>query len=434
MPDPVKTALVKIWDRLVGAVAWDADRDVAMFEFDGSFPSSGFDLAPVHMSLEDISRGSRKFTFRALPRETFFGLPGMLADALPDRFGNRLIDAWLARQGRTAGDFSPVERLCYMGERAMGALTFEPPIDRNLDTSSPVDVSDLVDLAQQALDERLRLDVNLDDRPTEALLDIIRVGTSAGGMRPKAVIALNEVTNEVRSGQVRAPEGFGYWILKFDGIRDETLGDPAGYGRVEYAYHLMAAAAGIDMTECRLLEEGGRAHFLTRRFDRVGSGDRLHLQSLCALQHFDFNSPGSYSYEQAFATIRQLRLPFQAVEQQFRRMVFNIAGRNCDDHTKNIAFLMNAEGRWSLAPAFDVILAYNPDGLFTSRHQMTVNGKRDGIDRNDLISVGWEASIRSPGIIIDEIVEAVAGWPHFARQAGVPEERIRVIGKLHMRL
>lgn len=434
MAIPVDTAWVKIWDKVVGAVAWDTGQQYATFEYDPEFLNEGLDLAPIQMSLHETRNGSRDYTFRTLPRETFYGLPGMLADALPDKFGNRIIDAWLARQGRSASDFSPVERLCYTGKRAMGALEFEPAIVPELDASAEVDIEELVDLAQTVINERGQVKVNIVDEPTEALLDILRVGTSAGGMRPKAVIALNEATGEVRSGQVKAPDGFEYWILKFDGVEDNSLGDPGGYGRIEYAYYLMAQAAGIEMMESRLHEEGGRAHFLTRRFDRTNNGARLHLQSLCAIRHFDFNSAGSYSYEQAFETIRKLKLSSGALEQQYRRMVFNVIARNLDDHTKNIAFLMDPDGTWSLAPAFDVIYAHNPDGPWTRRHQMSINRKTENISRADLVKVGLESSIRTAQTLVDEIVDVVARWPDYAKIAEVPGVRTDEISGKHILL
>ena len=432
--DRVETAYVKIWGMLVGAVAWDRERGFATFEFDRPFLERGLDLSPLRMPVGDAQRGNARFEFRTLPAETFRGLPGLLADALPDRFGDRIVDAWLARQGRDPGDFSPVERLCYTGRRAIGALEFSPVINKQIDESVPVEVGELVELAQAVVDERTQLDTSLADDPTEAMLDIIRVGTSAGGGRPKAVIAVNDATREVRTGQVEAPAGYTQWILKFDGVIDRTLGDPAGYGRIEYAYHKMALAAGIHMTECRLFEEGGRAHFMTRRFDRPEGGGRLHQQSLCAIAHYDFNDPGSYSYEQAFQVIRQLRLPYEDTEQQFRRMVFNVAARNQDDHTKNIAFLMDREGDWRLSPAFDVIYAYNPGGEWTSRHQMSVNGKREDVTRDDLLSIATEMSVKHPAAIIDEIDEAVSHWPGFAADAGVDPAKIESIGRSHRRL
>jgi len=426
----VDTAYVRLWGMLVGAVSWDPDKEFATFEFDQKFLGQGLDLSPLKMPIAEARRGTAKFEFRTLSKTTFRGLPGMLADALPDNFGNSVIDAWLARQGRTPETFSPVERLCYTGKRAMGALEFSPIINASIEESVPVEVSELVKLAQTVINERSQLTGDFDDYGTsDAILNIIRVGTSAGGNRPKAVIAFNDQTKEVRSGQVDAPEGFDQWVLKFDGVKDKSLEDTAGYGRIEYAYHKMAISSGIKMTECRLLEENGRAHFMTRRFDRLRNRGRLHLQSLCAIAHFDFNDPGAYSYEQAFQTMRELKLPHDDAEQMFRRMVFNVVARNHDDHTKNIAFLMDKEGQWHLSPAYDVIYSYNPTGRWTNKHQMSINGKRDNFSKDDLIPVGNEMNIKSGGKIIDDIVEVVSSWPDFAEDSGVDVAQIKSIGK-----
>ena len=418
-----------LWDTLVGAVAWDPELEFATFEFDPSFIRRGLDIAPLKMPLADARRGTTKYQFRTLPKDTYKGLPGMIADALPDRFGNAVIDAWLARQGRTAESFNPVERLCYTGKRAMGALEFTPILERSLERSVSIEIGELVELAQAIADERANLHRHLNKGKSDALLNILRVGTSAGGNRPKAIIALNDETQEVRSGQVEAPSGFDYWVLKFDGVKDNTLGDPAGYGRIEYAYYGMAIKAGIKMMECRLLEEHGRAHFMTRRFDRVKG--KLHLQSLCAIAHFDFNSPGAYSYEQAFQVNRELRLPYEDMEQLYRRMVFNVVARNQDDHTKNIAYLMDEDGKWRLSPAFDVIYSYNPRGAWTSKHQMTINGKRDAFLKDDLLHVGEEMGIRGGKQILDQIVEVVSNWELFAKDAEVEESQVKSLANAH---
>ncbi len=428
---PVDTAFVEIWGDVAGAVAWDPDLEFAAFEFDPEFLSKGFDLAPLTMPLATAQRGQTKYDFRSLPRETYFGLPGLLADALPDKFGHNVINAWLARQGRTPESFNPIERLCYTGRRAMGALEFMPILNKALEKSVPVEITQLLELAQTVVIEREELQVDLETHTSEALLDILRVGTSAGGNRPKAIIALNDETGEVRSGQVLAPEGFEYWVLKFDGVKDQSLGDPAGYGRVEYAYYLMALDSGINMTECRLLEEGGRAHFMTKRFDRRSDGSKMHLQSLCAIAHYDFNSPGAYSYEQAFRVNRELRLPSEDMDQLFRRMVFNVVARNHDDHTKNIAYLMDEKGSWRLSPAFDVIYSYNPEGIWTNRHQMSLNGKRDNFSKSDLEIVGDEMGVSDYRSAIEEVNDAVSNWEKYAIIAGIDEERISSIQNQH---
>jgi serine/threonine-protein kinase HipA len=372
--------------------------------------------------------GNQVYEFAALPRHTFHGLPGMLADSLPDKFGHALIDAWLATQGRTPDSFSAIERLCYTGSRGMGALEFVPVIGPRPRKSSKLEVDALVRLAGEVLSHRgnLRGPFHTADQE-HALRDILSVGTSAGGARAKAVIAWNRETNEVRSGQIAAGDGFDYWLLKFDGVagnKDKELEDPKGYGAIEFAYHLMAKAAGITMSECRLLEENGRRHFMTRRFDRLAGGEKLHLQSLCALAHFDFNQAGAYSYEQALLVIRQLRLPMAAIEEQFRRMVFNLVARNQDDHVKNIAFLMNKQGQWALAPAFDVTYSYNPAGTWTASHQMTLNGKRDEFTLGDFEACAKGALMKRgrASTIIDEVQAAVRLWPKFAAEAKLTDE------------
>ena len=426
----VDIAFVELWGDLVGAVNWDSSRGFAAFEYDKPFLEKGLDLAPLKMPLAEARQRSPIFDFRALPKQTFQGLPGLLADTLPDNFGNAIIDTWLAQQGRTAASFSPVERLCYIGKRGMGALEFSPVIDESVEESVPVEISELIKLAQKITDDRSKLTGKL-EYTSKALLNIIRVGTSAGGNRPKAVLAFNPETKEVRSGQVSALPGFEYWVLKFDGVTDQSLGDPAGYGRIEYAYYKMATAARINMMKCQLLEEDGRAHFMTQRFDRTRNGDKLHMLSLCAMAHFDFNSPGAYSYEQVFQVMRQLRLPYKDAEQQFRRMVFNVVARNQDDHTKNISFLMDKNGVWRLSPAYDVIYSYNPAGPWTSMHQMSIAGKRDQFTRDDLNGIGQEMNIKSSNKIIDEIVETVSDWPSYAKDAGVEQSQVEGIGIVH---
>lgn len=425
-------AEVQLWGRTIGAVSLAEGRDVAAFQYDREFAGSGIELSPLVMPLSE-----RVYEFPALPRNTFHGLPGLLADSLPDKFGNALIDAWLATQGRTAMSFSAVERLCYMGARGMGALEFAPALGPKPRKASKIEVDALVKLAGEVLTHRGDLQGHFHEAgKAKALRDILRVGTSAGGARAKAVIAWNRETNEVRSGQIAAGEGFDYWLLKFDGVagnKDKELEDPKGYGAIEYAYSLMARAAKITMTECRLLEENGRRHFMTRRFDRLAGGEKLHMQSLCALAHFDFNQAGAYAYEQALLTLRQLKLPMAAVEEQFRRMVFNIVARNQDDHVKNIAFLMNKRGEWSLAPAFDVTYSYNPSGSWTAMHQMTLNGKRDGFTLADFEACAKVALMKRgrAATIVDEVVSAVKRWPEFAAEAKLSEEWRDTLQKNH---
>ncbi|MES9950914.1 MAG: type II toxin-antitoxin system HipA family toxin [Candidatus Thiodiazotropha sp.] len=421
-------AEVRLWGTSIGAVSLADGESTALFEYDPAFARSGIEVAPMMMPLSE-----RLYSFPQLPRETFHGLPGLLADSLPDRFGNLLIDAWLASQGRPGHSFNAVERLCYTGRRGMGALEYVPAIGPGARHSSLIEIDRLVELASLVLGRRQALQHSLADADKqEALSDILRVGTSAGGARAKAVIAWNRETNEVRSGQVTAGEGFEYWLLKFDGVsgnRDKELEDPQGYGAVEYAYYLMARACGIDINESRLFEEGGRRHFMTKRFDRLDGGEKLHMQSLCAMAHYDFNSAGAYSYEQALMVIRRLGLPMQTVEEQFRRMAFNIIGRNQDDHVKNIAFLMDKSGAWTLSPAFDMTYSFNPDGLWTATHQMTLNGKRDSFVLDDFRACAKSASMKRgrAEAIVAEVLGSVSNWSRFAEQAGVPAPMRRQI-------
>lgn len=428
----VDLALVRLWGQLVGAVRWDATRSLATFAYDPAFVRFNRDVAPLMMPLP--TRADQVYAFPQLNPDTYHGLPGLLADALPDRFGNQLINAWLATQGRDPADFSPVERLCYIANRGMGALEFEPQVGSSAPGTQSLEVEALVHLAQDVLNQREGFQASLRDEASEGLAALLAVGTSAGGARPKAIIAFNEDTRAVRSGQVTAPAGFGYWLLKLDGVRDQALADPQDFGRLEYAYYLMATASGLEMSECRLYEEGPRAHFMTRRFDRTAEGEKLHAQTLCALAHYDYNQPAAYSYEQAFQVMRTLRLPYTAAEQFFRRMVFNVVARNQDDHTKNISFLMDPAGQWRLAPAYDVAYAYQPGNRWTNQHQMSANGKRDGFIRADLKAVAREMNIRGADDIVADVLAQVARWPVFAEAAGMTSERTAAIQRAHRRL
>ena len=422
----VNVATIRLWDHDVGAVAWNADRGIGAFEYTPAFVGEALEVAPLTMPLR-----AGVSSFSELNRETYHGLPGLLADALPDRFGNRIIDAWLARQGRSASDFTPVERLCYIGVRGMGALEFKPAIGPRATKAVPFEVAELTQLVRDIFQHRTEWVVNLKGRKADALNTIIRVGTSAGGNRAKAVIAWNPKTHEVRSGQADLPPGFEPWILKFDGVADSALGDPQGFGRVEYAYHKMALKAGIAMTRCDLLEEGGRAHFMTQRFDRDAGGGKLHVQSLCAIAHYDFNAAGEYSYEQALSVVHRLNLGYPAIQELFRRMVFNVVARNQDDHTRNIAFLMDSDGVWRLAPAFDIVWAYNSKGSWTNRHQMTVNGKRDNFERTDLLAVADTFGVKNAGGIVNQVTDAVAAWAKIAKDCGVDQKLLKTIGATH---
>ena len=421
-------ASVNLWGRRIGAVSWDAGREVGIFEYDPAFLLAGIELSPLAMPVREGT-----YDFPALG-QSFMGVPGLVADSLPDRFGNLLIDAWLAQTERSPESFNSVDRLCYVGGRGMGALEYQPALRRR-DRREEVEIARLVGLANRVLDERRRMSGRLVDG--EDLEDLLIVGTSAGGARAKAVLAWNRDTGEFRSGQVDTKAGFEHWILKFDGVtdnRDRELADPAGYGRIEYAHHLMALAAGIEMCECRLQCEGGRAHFMTRRFDReLDTGGKIHMQSLAALRHFDYNDSGAYSYEQAMETVRELGLGMAVVEEQYRRTVFNLVARNQDDHVKNISFLMNRAGEWRLSPAYDVTYAYNRQGPWTGQHQMSLAGKRRGFERADLLRLAETSGLKMPRAarVIEEVLEAGADWPRFAAEAGVGKRDMQRIRKTH---
>jgi serine/threonine-protein kinase HipA len=401
---------------------------VAAFQYTPEFAASGIEVSPIVMPLSN-----RVYTFPELPPNTFHGLPGLLADSLPDKFGNALINAWLATQGRPPERFNAVERLCYIGARGMGALEFAPSAGPSLKATGAIEIAALVALASEVLSQRSALVGSLEkDHSAAAIQNILRVGTSAGGARAKAVIAWNKATNEVRSGQIAASEGFDYWLLKFDGVsgnKDKELDDPQGYGAIEYAYSFMAKAAGITMSECRLLEENSRRHFMTQRFDRLPGGAKLHAQSLCALAHFDFNNSAAYAYEQAFLVMRQLQLPMAQIEEQFRRMAFNVIARNQDDHVKNIAYLMNKQGQWQLSPAFDITYSYNPNGDWTAQHQMSINGKRDDFTIEDFRACAKSAMMKRGRAekILEEVRAVVVRWKDFAEHAKVSAQWIEQI-------
>ena len=422
----MNTAIVNIWGKMAGAVAWDEKSGWASFEYDPAFKRLGWELSPLKMPL---SPEQRIYSFPELRKETgssfdtFKGLPGLLADMLPDRYGNELINLWLAQQGRPENSMNSVEMLCFIGKRGMGALEIEPAIlKQNVNTFS-VEIDSLVEIASKMLSKKEAFVANLKSEEEKAMREILKIGTSAGGARPKAVIAYNEKTGEVRSGQTRAPEGFEHWLLKLDGVSEVQLGTTHGYGRVEYAYYLMALDCGIEMMPCRLLEENGRAHFMTRRFDREGSYTKHHIQTFCAMKHFDYNRVNSYSYEQLFQTMRELKLTYAEAEQMFRRMVFNVIARNCDDHSKNFSFILKQGDRWRLAPAYDLCHAYRPGSEWVSRHALSVNGKRENITREDLIVIGRSIRNKKAEEIIDQVNDTVHNWNYYADKAGVDKDK-----------
>lgn len=420
------SAEVILWGERVGAVAWDERRNVAVFRYDDDFATQDMELSPLMMPVVK----NKIYEFPELRSNTFSGLPGLLADALPDAFGRALLDKWLVSVGKTFAN--PIERLCYQGKRGMGALEFVPAYADYLENSEKLEIDSLIAVANQVLQNKESFRTNLQTDAQEAIANIIKVGTSAGGQRAKAVIAYNDATGEVRSGQTTAPEGFDYWLIKLDGVTNKELGDPMHFGEIEYVHYLVAKEAGINMTECRLYREHDRAHFMTRRFDRV-NGHKLHMQTLCGIAHYDFNMLHAYSYEQAFGIMRRLRLTYPEAEEFYRRMVFNVVARNQDDHTKNISFLMNRKGEWRLSPAYDMSWAYNPNGGWTATHQMSINGKWENITREDLLILASEMNVKGAKHIIDQVVEAVSQWPRLAKEhSDIPQATIDLIERSHV--
>lgn len=421
----MEVAEVRIWNILVGAVAWDSKNQYAIFEYDPKFKQLGWDLAPLTMSVKDnrdIFYFPELRQARGEEYNTFKGLPGLLADSLPDIFGNQLINLWLSQQGREPNSMNPVEKLCFIGSRGMGALEFEPAIPKENKKSFLVEIDSIIETAQKILYERQAFKSNLNKDEETAIKDILRIGTSAGGARPKAVIAWNEESGEIRSGQSDAPEGFEHWLIKLDNVSDIQLGAISGYGGVEMAYYNMATKCGIKMMPSRLIEENGRAHFITKRFDREGVTTKHHVQTFCAMKHYDFNHVNSFSYEQLFQCMRELKLDYADAEQMYRRMVFNVISRNCDDHTKNFSFLLKQNGQWELSPAYDICHAYKPDSYWVSQHALSINGKRKDFTKKDLLIVGDSVGCKNASHIIDEVNEIVHQWDSFAKDVGVNSE------------
>lgn len=417
----VDVAKARLFGQNIGTFSWDDAYRVARFEYDKDFLGRGIEPSPLMMPVQE----GRIYSFGSLNRDTFNGLPGMLADSLPDTYGRALFDRWLTLTGRTSGN--PVESLCFLGQRCMGALEFEPATGPASDGDMRFEIDSLVDVARDALSKKEGFGVNLEDDRKAAIAEILRLGTSAGGQRAKAIIAYNKETGEVRSGQINAPEGFDYYLIKLDGVSAEAgFRETENYGRLEYSFSELVKKCGIEMTGCSLIEENGRAHFLTRRFDRE-NGRKIHMQTLCGIAHYDFRLRKGYSYEQAFNVMRRLRLPYSQAQEMFRRMVFNVVVRNQDDHTKNISFLMDPNGKWRLSPAYDMGFAYNPAGAWTATHQMSINGKFDDLTRNDLIEFAAANNIKNAPEIIDQICETASGWPELAKECGVPKTMIDAI-------
>lgn len=417
----VDVAKVKMYGHNVGTFSWDTRYDIAHFEYDDGFIHKGLEPSPIMMPV----RPGRVYSFGSLDRDTYKGLPGMLADSLPDTYGRALFDRWLSLTGRTSSN--SIETLCFLGKRCMGALEFEPVLGTVFDEDKNIEIDSLIEVAKEALHEKNEFATNMNEDRKAAIAEILRLGTSAGGQRAKAIISYNKNTGEVRSGQIDVPPGFDYYLIKLDGVSAKAgFKETENFGRLEYSFYQLVKECGIDMSECSLIEENGRAHFLTKRFDREG-GKKIHMQTLCGIAHYDYRIHRAYSYEQAFSVMRALHLTYSEAQEMFRRMVFNVILRNQDDHTKNISFLMDDKGKWKLSPAYDMGYAYNPKGGWTATHQMSINGKFDDITRQDLLECAAKNNIKDANVIIDRVKEAASRWYTIAYECGVPKEMINTI-------
>lgn len=417
----MKAVEVRLWKTRIGVVAIEEDTQFCTFKYDSDFIKSGIDVSPIMMPLSD-----NIYQFKALSLESFKGLPGLISDSLPDKYGNAIINAWLASQGRTAESFNVIDRLCYIGTRGMGALEFYPDKNKELKESDEIEINQLVELSNQILNQK----ENISKKYKDDLKEIIKVGTSAGGARAKAIIAFNQKTGIIRSGQVDAGKGYTYWLLKLDGVdqKEET-----SHTRIEYAYYLMAKEGHINMSESRLIKRDRYYHFMTKRFDRVelgdGSIDKVHMQTLGALIHRDYNEPGTLSYEEAAQAMYTIGLNKDDIEEFFRRMVFNVMSRNQDDHVKNISFLMNRKGEWALSPAYDITYSFNPNGQWTAVHQMMINGKRNNISKEDLLQSAKSMRIKNSKAIeiMTDVRKAIQQWSKFAMEAYMEDDTIKLL-------
>ncbi len=419
---------VKLWGKDVGSLIWNEKLEIAAFQYEPKFLRSQLDIAPITMPLKKSSE-ERVYQFPSNKNACFGGLPGLIADSLPDKFGTQIINEWFAAHGLPNEQITPLDRLCYVGKRGMGALEFEPcQRFTDLETSSILHIEELTKLADSIFNNRASFQEKL-LQENKSILDILKVGTSAGGAKPKAIIAYNDMTGEVRSGQIKAPEGFQYWLLKFDGTtfmeHDKITNNPKGIGNIEYAYYRMAQSCGINMMESRLLVEHDYSHFMTKRFDREDNGEKLHVQTLAGIAHYDRDV--RHSYEEAFGVMRKMKLSYPQMEEFYRRMVFNVVMRNHDDHTKNHSFIMNKQGEWKLAPAYDLCYSYSPSGRWTNRHQMSLNGKQDNFSYNDLIDVANKAGINRANEIVEKIVDVASHWNEYAKDCGVKDSHAKEI-------
>jgi serine/threonine-protein kinase HipA len=393
------------------------------FQYSPDFLKTGTQLSPLLMPLEN-----RVFDFdeRVYNPQTYRGLPPLIADSLPDDFGNKMLLQWLMKNNISQNALHPLEKLCYIGKRGMGALEYEPAFERE-DFNGDISIADLLTVANDIYFRKIDEAIPLNDY-TQSLSTLLRIGSSVGGARAKALIAINEKTQEVKAGDIIQGEDFEYYLIKFDGLKDGKEIVPGGYGILEYIYHKMATQSKIEMTECKLLTENGRSHFLTKRFDRKG-GKKIHVSTLCGMAGVDFRQPNLIGYEDVFRILNLLNMDYTQKEQLFRRMVFNVLAFNHDDHTKNISFIYEG-GKWRLAPAYDLIFAFDPENYWLKNHNLSINGKTNNITADDILNVGDKFGIKKKERILAGIREVVRNFKHYADKHCYPATKANMIDQV----
>ena len=415
---------VKLYDEILGTIDWNANKGSSIFQYSNNALNREIEPSPIIMPTQErIFETNRDHI-------NFHNLPYLLSDSMPDDFGNTMMKEWLKQKKLSIDDINPVDRLTYVGRRGMGALEYEP-VSYKENNNYNVTISELLEVAKKVLEGKE--ETSYDDLDKDSLSDILRIGTSVGGARAKALVAIkfdsNKKITEIKSGDITQTEGYSYWLLKIDGANEKTLGEGEGLGKIEYAYYLLAKESGIEMSDSILFEENNRFHFLTKRFDRTDNGDKIHMQTFGALAGIDYKIQKASSYETLFRVMKRLSLPYYQFEQQYRRALFNVIARNHDDHVKNFSFLMDKVGKWKISPAYDINYSYSPGGTWTNVHQSSINNKFDNFSRDDLLSLGKTFGIKKANHILDEIIAAVNLWPKIATEVDIPKKEIEARSK-----
>ncbi len=415
---------VKLYGQTIGSVEWNNSKRCSIFQYSREIQNSKLEPSPIIMPTQ------AKVFETTRDHVNFHNLPYLLSDSMPDAFGNMMMKEWLKQNNLFIDDINPVNRLTYVGKRGMGALEYKPIKHKEQDEYS-IEVAELLAVAKKVLEGKEETAYHNLDK--DSLSDILRIGTSVGGARAKALIAVKKDMNnkiiEIRPGDIMQPKGYSYWLLKIDGVNEKSLGEGAGFGKIEYVYYKLAKEAGIDISESYLHEENGRFHFMTKRFERTDDGEKIHMQTLGALVGIDYKIPKASSYETLFRVMKRLRIPYNQFEQQYRRMLFNVIARNHDDHVKNFSFLMDKEGIWQISPAYDLTYQYKKGGTWTNIHQSSINGKFDHFTKDDLLSFAKAFGIKKANHILEEVLTAVSLWTKTAKEFDIPKKVIDYIGR-----